>query len=138
VGFVAINIWSEGGNWQENSVRLAIGIFMVALALAVDSICLLSLLPLYSLEMEVKQDHAVIKSGFYRLVRHPIYSSNIIGFLGLCILMNHWAAWVGLPAQVIGFFLMVKKEELFLIGHLGQEYERYRVDVRWMLIPGIL
>ena len=138
IGFVAANTWSGGGNWQENPVRLAMGISMVTLALVTDAVCLLSLRPFYSLEMEIKQDHAVIKSGFYRLVRHPIYLSNIIGFLGLCILMNHWAAWVASPAQVIGFFLMAREEELFLISHLGKEYERYRADVRWMLIPGIL
>ncbi|HUW17888.1 MAG TPA: isoprenylcysteine carboxylmethyltransferase family protein [Sedimentisphaerales bacterium] len=138
VGFVAANTWSEGSNQQDNSVRLAMGIFMVALALVADTICLLSLCPFYSLEMEIKENHAVIESGLYRLVRHPIYLSNIIGFLGLCILMNHWAAWVASPAQVIGFFLMAREEELFLISHLGKEYERYRADVRWILIPGIL
>lgn len=135
VGFVAAYTWSAGSN--EDLVRLAIGIIMIVLALASDAICLFSLLPFYSLEMEIKKDHAVIMSGLYRFVRHPIYLSNIVGFCGLCILMNSWAAWVALPAQVIGFFLMAREEELFLISHLGKEYEKYRRDVRWMLIPGL-
>ena len=137
VGYIAVNTWSAGGNFHENPVRLVIGIFMVVLALAADTMCLFSLCPLYSLEMEIKEDHAVIKSGLYRFVRHPIYLSNIVGFFGLCILMNSWAAWVALPAQVIGFFLMAWEEELFLISHLGKEYEKYRATVRWMLIPGL-
>lgn len=137
VGFVAAYTWSARGDFNENFVRLAIGIIMIVLALASDAICLFSLRPFYSLEMEIKKDHAVIKSGLYRFVRHPIYLSNIVGFCGLCILMNSWPAWVALPAQVIGFFLMAREEELFLISHLGKEYEKYRNDVRWMLIPGL-
>jgi len=82
--------------------------------------------------------YTLIKSGLYRFVRHPIYLGNILGFIGLCILMNHWVAWVASPAQVFGFFLMARDEERFLISHVGNEYESYRAAVRWMLIPGIV
>jgi len=135
--FVVSNTWLVGDGYNENLVRLAIGIIIIVLALISDAICLFSLSPFYSLEIGIKQDHAVIKSGLYRFVRHPIYFGNIVGFFGLCILMDSWAAWAALPAQVIGLFLMAREEELFLISHLGKEYENYRSDVRWMLIPGL-
>ena len=138
VGFVAATSWSVGNNVAVDSTRLGLGIFVVAVALMTDAMCLHSLRPFYSLEIELKPGHTVTRSGLYRVVRHPIYLSNMFGFLGLCILMNHWAAWLALPAQVVGFFLMARREEYFLVRHLGKVYVRYRADVRWMLIPGVL
>lgn len=137
VCFVATYTLTVPDIFNENFFRLVIGIIIIVLSLTSDAIALFSLSPFYSLEMDIKHDHKVIKSGMYRFVRHPIYLNNIVGYFGLCILMNTWIAWVALTAQVIGFFLMAKKEELFLISYLGKEYEKYCSDVRWMLIPGL-
>ena len=138
VGFVAFRSFSGGGDSPENLLRVGVGIFIVILALAMDAMSLASLRPLYSLEIAVKSDHTVIRDGAYRILRHPIYLSNILGFLGLCTLMNRWEAWVALPAQVVGFVLMARKEESFLVRHLGNKYLKYRDEVRWMLLPGLL
>jgi len=93
---------------------------------------------LYSLERGVKSDHIVVRRGMYQLIRHPIYLSNVVGYLGVCLLLNHWVAWVGLVAQSGGFVFMARHEEAFLVHHLGGMYEQYRRDVRWMFIPGVL
>ena len=61
VFFVAAKTWLEDGNWEENPVRLAIGICIAGVALVADTLCMRSLCPFYSLEMEIKPDHAVIK-----------------------------------------------------------------------------
>lgn len=138
VGFVAASTWSGGGMHNDNPVRLIIGGVLVLLALITDSCCLLSLRSLYALEMEIKECHVVVRSGLYRFIRHPIYLSNIVGFIGLCTLMNHWAAWVVVPAHMFCFLLMARAEESFLIFHLGQAYEKYRAETRWMFLPGII
>lgn len=138
VALVVAKLWSEWGNPHDGLVRLSVGIALASAGLLVDAICLRSLSTLYSLEMAIKKNHTVVRTGPYRLVRHPIYFSNILGFIGVCILLNHWAAWGGLAAQVVGFVVMGRREEAFLIAHLGEPYERYCRDVRWMLIPGIM
>lgn len=137
-GLSVMPLWSgcyvpEIGRWHNS-----VGVLLLALALVADAVCLRSLGRLYSLEMELKKDHVVVSDGLYRFVRHPIYLSNIIGYLGVCLLLVHWILWLGLAVQVVGFIIMARHEEQFLLGLLGDEYGQYRREVRWMLIPGLL
>lgn len=131
-------VWSDWRPHDIGLIQISTGALLLVLALVADAACLRSLGSLYSLEMAVKQGHVVVRDGLYRFVRHPIYLSNIIGYLGVCLLLVHWIVWVGLAAQVAGFIAMARHEERFLVGHLGDVYEQYRWDVRWMLIPGVL
>lgn len=123
---------------RENITKDLIGFLIITVALLMDSMCLKALHTNYALEIEIKKSHTVTKSSLYKHIRHPIYLNNIIGFIGLCILINHLFLWVVIPFQIYGFLLMVRKEEAFLKKHLGLEYERYSEQVRWLLIPKVI
>ena len=138
LALAVMRLWPGFDRPELGLERLSAGIAMVALSLVAEAVCLRSLGDLYSLEMAVKSNHVVIRTGMYRLVRHPIYVSNIVGYVGVCLLLGHWAAWVGLVAQAVGFVSMAQREEEFLVKHLGNTYEQYRRQVRWMFVPGVL
>ena len=44
----------------------------------------------------VKQDHELIRSGPYRLVRHPIYTGLLLAILGTAVALRRVARLAGL------------------------------------------
>jgi protein-S-isoprenylcysteine O-methyltransferase Ste14 len=44
----------------------------------------------------VKEGHALVRTGPYRYVRHPIYTGILLAFLGMVVTMGEWR---GLVAQ---------------------------------------
>jgi protein-S-isoprenylcysteine O-methyltransferase Ste14 len=91
-----------------------------------------------------KQAHAqsqeiegLVTTGVFSRVRHPMYLSLILMYLGLAIAWG--VTWMILPAL---FFMAVTvliaiKEEEFLLEKFGRQYEEYRRRVPWRLIPKI-
>jgi hypothetical protein len=41
----------------------------------------------------VKRDHELVKSGPYRLVRHPIYSGLLLAFIDSALARGEWPPW---------------------------------------------
>ena len=59
----------------------------------------------WSATVSVKQDHELIQSGPYALVRHPIYTGMLCGFLGTALAL---AQWRGVLALLIVFRTMAQ------------------------------
>ena len=75
------------------------------------------------------ESQGVIKKGVFRFVRHPIYLSEIILYLGLLLLNISLAAaliWV-----IAMFFLhyISRYEEKLLLARFGDEYKQYMKEV---------
>jgi len=75
------------------------------------------------------QSQSVIKKGVFSFVRHPIYLSEIILYLGLLVLNISLAAafiWI-----IAIFFLhyISRYEEKLLLAKFGKEYEQYMKEV---------
>jgi len=83
---------------------------------------------------EKREEPCVIKKGVFNIVRHPIYLSEILLYLGLLILNSSLAAavvWI----IGIGFLHYISKyEESLLLARFGKEYEQYMKEVP-MWIP---
>jgi len=81
-----------------------------------------------------REEPCVIKKGVFSIVRHPIYLSEILLYLGLLILNSSLAAavvWI----IGIGFLHYISKyEESLLLARFGKEYEQYMKEVP-MWIP---
>lgn len=75
------------------------------------------------------QSQGVIRRGVFSIVRHPVYLSEIILYLGLLVINISLAAafiWV-----IAIFFLhyISRYEEKLLISRFGDEYRRYMKEV---------
>jgi len=83
---------------------------------------------------EKREKPGVIRKGVFNVVRHPIYLSEILLYLGLLILSTSLAAaavWV----IAIGFLHYISLyEERLLLARFGEEYEHYMREVP-MWIP---
>jgi protein-S-isoprenylcysteine O-methyltransferase Ste14 len=68
-----------------------------------------------------KEDHRVIDTGPYGLVRHPIYTGQIIGLLASGIAIATWTAMLGVILISLGEWQKARMEERFLSVELGAE-----------------
>jgi len=86
--------------------------------------------------VEVMQEQKVITSGPYALVRHPMYLSMVIFFLGTALALGSW--WALIPAALMVPVLAVRllEEEKILRRDLPG-YAEYTQEVRWRLFPGV-
>lgn len=85
----------------------------------------------------VKVDHELVRTGPYRLVRHPIYSAMLGMFVGTALVSGELHALVGLGVLAFAYWRKIRLEEEGLRKTFGADYDAYRRKT-WALIPGLL
>jgi protein-S-isoprenylcysteine O-methyltransferase Ste14 len=82
---------------------------------------------------------AVVDSGIYAVVRHPIYLSFILLILVLILISQHWLSPIlGVPWMVFLYYAM-RREEQANIERFGDDYQRYMQKVpRINFLVGII
>ena len=91
----------------------------------------------WSQEVTIKDDHQLITDGPYALVRHPIYTGLIFGFIGSSIALGEIR---GLISDILVFVVLLYKlklEDKWLMEQFGDPYKRYCKKVA-ALIPFVL
>jgi protein-S-isoprenylcysteine O-methyltransferase Ste14 len=92
---------------------------------------------LWSGSITRKQDHHVVDTGPYALVRHPIYTGLILALLATAVAQATANALAGAVLLRFGFWLKARAEERFLTTELGAgAYGAYRRRVP-MLVPSL-
>jgi protein-S-isoprenylcysteine O-methyltransferase Ste14 len=83
---------------------------------------------------QVRETPSVIRKGIFGVVRHPIYLSEILLYLGLFMMnMSLAAGVVWLGASVFLYYLS-RYEERLLMERFGESYRFYMRDVG-MFVP---
>lgn len=78
---------------------------------------------------KVREKPGVIREGVFGVVRHPIYLSEILVYLGF-LLMSLSLAGVFVWIIIIGFMYYISRyEEKLLLARFGDEYRQYMKDV---------
>ena len=80
--------------------------------------------------------HELVKSGPYRLIRHPSYTSYFLCFVGLFLVIPSLVTallLLGFP----GYYKVATAEERLLIAHFGEEYLLY-MKKTGMFLPKIV
>ena len=82
-----------------------------------------------------KENHRIVDSGPYGLVRHPIYTGLIAAIVASVLAGATAPALGGAALIVLSFWVKARAEERFLSAELGADaYEAYRRRVP-MLVP---
>lgn len=91
----------------------------------------------WSSEVTVKEGHELITSGPYSIVRHPIYTGILLGFVGSAIARGEWRGLIAVALVVIALWCKLKLEEEWMRSEFGETYGVYSKRVR-ALVPGVL
>jgi protein-S-isoprenylcysteine O-methyltransferase Ste14 len=77
------------------------------------------------------EDHELVRSGPYAIVRHPIYTSILAMLLSTLLLSTPWR-WiaVSLVLFIAGTEIRVHVEDHLLASRFGKNFEDYRRQVR--------
>ncbi|MBN2085744.1 MAG: isoprenylcysteine carboxylmethyltransferase family protein [Anaerolineales bacterium] len=74
-----------------------------------------------------KERHALVQSGPYRLIRHPIYLAYLLLYLGGGLTAGNWVlAFVPFIGFSVMAWMRMPKEEQILMDLFGGEYTAYR------------
>jgi len=88
----------------------------------------------WSGEITIKVDHQLIRSGPYRLLRHPIYTAILGMYAGTALVSGQGHALVGTALAGVAYARKIRLEEANLREAFGDEYEQYRRK-SWALVP---
>ena len=90
-----------------------------------------------SATVEIGQGQIVISTGPYAIVRHPMYSSELVYFIGLALALGSYWALIPSALAILGTIWRLIDEEKLLRENLAG-YAAYCAKLRWRLVPGIL
>jgi len=78
---------------------------------------------------EVREKPELIRKGVFGIVRHPVYLSEILLYLGLIFFSISLAAVAVWIAGIAFMHYISRYEEKLLLAQFGEEYEQYMKDV---------
>ena len=81
----------------------------------------------------VKQNHELIRTGPYALVRHPIYTGITFAVLGTAIFDGEIRSIILIVAMLSVLTHKMKIEEQFMTTQFGSEYTSYRQNTKALL-----
>lgn len=137
VACILAAIWPTAAiPWLRPQLTLA-GVAVIVLGSALRWWAILTLGRYFTFEVAVRSTQSVVRSGPYRVVRHPSYTAILIMLLGVGLALANWASLVVMLAGgVIGLLYRIRVEERALVEALGQPYVDYMRHSR-RLVPFI-
>jgi protein-S-isoprenylcysteine O-methyltransferase Ste14 len=79
----------------------------------------------WSRSVTIKQGHELITTGPYALVRHPIYTGILAGFLGTAIALSQVRGFIAFVLIFIALWLKLHREEQWMRSEFGETYATY-------------
>lgn len=91
----------------------------------------------WSRAVTIKQDHELITTGPYALVRHPIYTGILTGFLGTAIALSQVRGAIAFVLVFLVLWSKLRMEEKWMRSQFGEMYAAY-ADKTAALVPYLL
>lgn len=131
---LATNLLWPNASWTPfhhtgTRVLVAIGLGMVIAGQIVRSAAMVHAAQSFNHTVQYRrqQDHVLVTSGIYSLLRHPSYFGFFWWALGTQLVMGNVLSFGGYAVVLWRFFSgRVRYEERYLVAFFGEEYEDYR------------
>jgi protein-S-isoprenylcysteine O-methyltransferase Ste14 len=79
----------------------------------------------WSPHLQTRQEHALVTTGPYARIRHPIYLALLAFLTGIALVTANWFFIALLGVSIVVLALRIPKEEQMMLGDFGQEYKAY-------------
>lgn len=107
-------------------VLVAIGLGVAMLALIQNSYA--------AATVRVEADQTLAFTGLYRLVRHPMYTGNVVMMVGIPLALGSYWGLVFVVTGLLALTSRIRDEEKLLREELAG-YREYTDEVRYRLVP---
>ncbi|HWB17759.1 MAG TPA: isoprenylcysteine carboxylmethyltransferase family protein [Vicinamibacterales bacterium] len=124
-------LW-QGPFWtrRPSAARFATSIALFAAAIALSWAGARAIGGQWRMDAGLNPDHELVRTGPYRIVRHPIYASMVAVFFATGAILTPPVLWIGASVVFIaGTEIRVRIEDRLLGAHFGSDFARYRHDV---------
>jgi protein-S-isoprenylcysteine O-methyltransferase Ste14 len=91
----------------------------------------------WSRSVTIKQGHELIATGPYAVVRHPIYTGILTGFLGTAIAVSQVRGFISFALIFLALWLKLRMEEQWMRSQFGEAYVTYARQTA-ALVPYLL
>ena len=133
--FICIGTVMLAGSWVEYFLLrkvvswpfFAAGLVIALFSFYVRRQAIAALGRFWSLHVEIRESHQLVREGPFRWVRHPAYSSMILEILSMALMMRSW--WTALiiyAAFLPTLMARIRIEEKALIEKFGESYLEFK------------
>lgn len=91
----------------------------------------------WSLVARTREDHQLVRTGPFAVVRHPIYVALFLFMIGMAIAYGHTRNLIlAVPVYAVATWLRARLEERLLRHRFGADYDAYAARVK-RFVPGV-
>jgi len=124
---------ARGGGFSWNA--FAIGLLCAAVSFKLRWAAIDALGKFWSLHVEIRDNHQLVKTGPFRFLRHPVYLSMVLELIAFILICSAWGMLLIVPILFIPVMMMrLRLEEPAMVEKFGDAYRDYQRRVP-MLIP---
>jgi protein-S-isoprenylcysteine O-methyltransferase Ste14 len=125
------SLWMIGGNGLGYA-----GLIIFTLGTTFRLGAVRALGPRHSVWIAVQQSHGLVKTGFYRFIRHPSYVGALLAVFGWALVFRGGAGLLLALLMVLPILSRISAEEDLLGGEFGEDYREYQRRT-WRLVPWV-
>lgn len=104
-----------------------IGMSLFVLGLMIRIYSIMTLRQFFTYSVAKLENHEIIETGMYKLIRHPGYLGQLIIFLGISTSMSNWISILAMMLPItLAYLYRIRVEERFMLEQLGDNYLNYQ------------
>lgn len=90
----------------------------------------------WSVSLQVREGHELIRGGVFSWIRHPMYASIWLWGTAQALMLENWlAGWGTLVPFALMYYIRVPREERMMCEAFGDEYRDYMASTG-RIVPG--
>lgn len=131
---VVVSALDHRFSWSSVPAAICVaGDVLVAVGLGVTSLVVIQN-SFAASTVQVESDQKLVSTGLYGLVRHPMYTGNVLTIIGFPLALgSYWGLLPVIPGVVM-LIVRIRDEEKLLVEELDG-YREYALKARYRLVP---
>lgn len=123
------------GHGTGISVYTILGVVMIVAGISFRAWAVQSLGKYFTATVQISEDHQLVRTGPYRIVRHPSYTGAFLAIIAGGVILESLVGFIlSCTAMIIAYYVRIGIEEKELISRFGDDYLAFKRDTK-MIIP---
>lgn len=136
---VAVAVWFAYSGLARFQTELRVPLFWIGIAMMIGGMLFRGwsvrvLANYFTVDVTIRPDHQLIRSGPYRWLRHPSYTGSLMTFYGFALALGNFGSLVVIVLPVTAAFLWrIRIEERVLSEAFPAQYAEYSRETKRLL-----